>query len=355
MQYMDSVASTINQHTPLTTGAINYGPQTPLLPSHLASSIHAPAPAIAPTFMHQANILAKNPSLMASFYGSAAQAQHPPPTAAYLGNAPPLQQASPDSLQSKFGNLASLDIYRSKLKMIAAYKNYQRRLGEYREKLLAANRAKVNPNQQGLAGAVTQPPRPGVNAFAQPQSYRGYYRPEAVAAQNVQINRANPQLGYGAYTMNYPNQYASPYGYQALASSPYYRSKTGHHGKRHHGKNNRPAAGPASVRKAAYNRQPGRAKAINQANYYYKQKQFQQQQQQQFRQQQQQQPQKQLQQQQLHEANQQQQFHPNPPTRQQHQDNKPQVITTTVFSIFTDEWDFAFRNNFTKVHPRVCY
>lgn len=298
MQYVDSVASTFTQHAPLTSGepkplaqAPNYRPQAQVFPSHHASAIHAPAPAIAPTFMNHANMHAKNPSLMHSFYGSSAHAQHPTNTAAFLGSSALLQQASPDSLQSKFGNLASLDVYRAKLKMIAAYKNYQRRLKEYRLKLTSVGKAKVNPNPQRFAGAVTQPPRPGVNAFAQPQSYRGYYRPEALAAQNVQINRAYPQAGYGANTMGYPSQYASPYGYQAPASSPYYRSKTFRGGKRHHGKQRRPAPRPATVRKPAYNAQPGATQVNNRAAYYYKQKQQQQQQRQQFRQQPQQQQQ----------------------------------------------------------------
>ncbi|KAL9986354.1 hypothetical protein ACROYT_G000492 [Oculina patagonica] len=297
MKYVDSVASTFTQHAPLTSGepkplaqAPNYPPQAQLFPSHHASAIHAPAPAVAPTFLNHANMHAKNPSLMHSFYGSSAHAQHPTNTAAFLGSSGLLQQASPDSLQSKFGNLASLDVYRAKLKMIAAYKNYQRRLKEYRLKLTSVGKAKVNPNPQRFAGAVTQPPRPGVNAFAQPQSYRGYYRPEALAAQNVQINRAYPQAG--GYTMGYPSQYASPYGYQAPASSPYYRSKTFHGGKQHHGKQRRPAPRPAAVRKPAYNAQPGATQVNNRAAYYYKQKQQQQrfrqqpqQRQQQFRQQ----------------------------------------------------------------------
>ena len=336
MQYVDSVASTVNQHAPLTSGAanpatlaqaINYKPQAAVFPSHLASSIHAHAPAIAPTYMNQANTQAKNPSLMASFYGSSAHAHYPPHAAAYLGNAPPVQQSSPDSLQSKFGNLASLSIYRAKLKMIAAYKNYQRRLKEYRQKLLTATKTNVKPGPQSFAGAVTQPPRPGVNAFAQPQTYRGYYRPEAMAAQNVQINRAYPQVGYGAYT----TKYASPYGYQALASSPYYRSKMGPAGKRQHGKNRRPAPRPARVRKPAYNRQPGITQVNNQAARYYKQQQLRMQQQQRLQQQFHQQPQQQYDQkpaparqqqpqQQFHQERQQpqQQYHQEPaPARQQ--------------------------------------
>lgn len=331
MQYVDSVASTVSQHAPLTSGvtnpatlaqAIHYKPQAAVFPSHLASSIHAPAPAIAPTYMNQANTHAKNPSLMASFYGSSAHAHYPPHAVAYLGNAPPVQQASPDSLQTKFGNLASLDIYRSKLKMIAAYKNYQRRLKEYRQKLLTATKANVKPGPQNFAGAVTQPPRPGVNAFAQPQTYRGYYRPEAMAAQNVQINRAYPQVGYGGYTSNY----ASPYGYQALASSPYYRSKMDQGGKRHRGKNGRPAPRPARMRKPAYNQQHAITQVNNQAARYYKQ--------QQFRLQQQQKPQQQFRQDQQQP---QQQLHQEPaPAKQLEQAyKKPQVFIATMFVIFT--------------------
>ena len=312
MQYVDSVASSFRQNAPLTSGtstplslaqAINYRPHAQVFPSHHAHAIHAPAPVVAPTFMNHANMHQKNPSLMHSFYGSSVHAQQPGNTAAFLGSNPLLQQASPDSLQSKFGNLASLDVYRAKLKMIAAYKNYQRRLKEYRTKLTAASKTKVNPSPQGYAGAVTRPPRPGVNAFAQPQPYRGYYRPEALAAQNVQINRAYPQAGFGVNTMGYPNRFASPYGYQAAASSPYYRSKTFHGGKRHHGKQRRPAPRPAprpaAVRKPAYNPRQRTAQLNNQAAYYYKQKQqrlqqqfsqqLQQQQQQQFRQDEQQQ------------------------------------------------------------------
>ena len=298
MQYVDSVASSFRQNAPLTSGtstplslaqAINYRPHAQVFPSHHAQAIHAPASVVAPTFMNHANMHQKNPSLIHSFYGSSAHAQQPGNTAAFLGSNPLLQQASPDSLQSKFGNLASLDVYRAKLKMIAAYKNYQRRLKEYRTKLTAASKTKVNPSPQGYAGAVTRPPRPGVNAFAQPQPYRGYYRPEALAAQNVQINRAYPQAGFGVNTMGYPNRFASPYGYQAAASSPYYRSKTFHGGKRHHGKQRRPAPRPAAVRKPAYNPRQRTAQLNNQAAYYYKQKQ--QRQQQQFSQQLQQQQQ----------------------------------------------------------------
>lgn len=154
--------------------------------------------------------------------------------------------------------------------MIAAYKNYQRRLKEYRMKLMAS-KANVNPNPQAFPGAVTHPPRPGVNAFAQPQPYRGYYRPEALAAQNVQINRAYPQAGYGVNTMGYPNQFGSPYGYQAVASSPYYRSKMGHGKGKNPGKLRRPAPRPAALRNPAYNRQPGRTRFNSRAAYYYKQ------------------------------------------------------------------------------------
>ena len=297
MQYVDSVASSFRQSAPLTSGtstplslaqAINYKPHAQVFPSHHASAINAPAHVAAPTFLNHAYMHQKNPSLMHSFYGSSTHAQQPGNTAAFLGSNPLLQQASPDSLQSKFGNLASLDVYRAKLKMIAAYKNYQRRLKEYRTKLTAASKTNVNPSPQGYAGAVTQPPRPGVNAFAQPQPYRGYYRPEALAAQNVQINRAYPQAGFGVNNMAYPNRFASPYGYQAAASSPYYRSKTFHGGKRHHGKQKRPAPRPAAVRKPAFNPRQRTAQVNNQAAYYYKQKQ---QQQQQFSRQQQQQQQ----------------------------------------------------------------
>ena len=327
MQYVDSVASSFRQSAPLTSGAstplalaqaINYRPHAHVFPSHHVSAIHAPVPVVAPTFMNHANMHQKNPSLMHSFYGSSTHAQQPGNTAAYLGSNPLLQQASPDSLQSKFGNLASLDVYRAKLKMIAAYKNYQRRLKEYRTKLTTASKTRVNPSPQGYAGAVTQPPRPGVNAFAQPQPFRGYYRPEALAAQNVQINRAYPQGGYGVNTMGYPNRFASPYGYQAAASSPYYRSKTFHGGKRHHGKQRRPAPRPAAVRKPAYNPQQRTAQVNNQAANYYKHKQQQQfsqqpQQQQQFRQnehQQQQQFRQQAQGQQFQEPQQQFRQHP---------------------------------------------
>ena len=320
MQYVDSVASTISQHAPLTSAAskpailsqaINYKPQAPVFPLHHAMPVQAPAPAIAPTYMHQTNTHAKNPSLMASFYGSA-QAHHPAHTAAYVGGTSPLQQASSDSLQSTFGNLASLDIYRSKLKMIAAYKNYQRRLKEYRLKLTAVNKAKVTPNPQGFAGAVTQPPRPGANAFAQPQTYRGYYRPEAMAAQNVQLNRAYPQGAYGTYATNYPNQYASPYGYQAQAS-PYYRSKTASSRRRQNSKH----------RQAIHNQA---------VHYYKKPQQHQPQPQQQFHEK----PQQQQPQQQFHQEPQQQQlqqqFHQEPPTKQQEQAFIKTQVIITIFS-----------------------
>ena len=221
MQYVDSVTSIPSQNAPLTSGEAGLTSLAQaMFPHQNPSPVQAAAPAIAPNYINQASMHAKNPSLMASFYGSA-QTQHPANAAAYLGgtsSAP--QESSSDTLQSKFGNLASLDVYRSKLKMIAAYKNYQRRLNEYRLKLTAFSRGNVNPSPHSFPGAVTKPPRPGVNAFAQPQTYRGYYRPEALAAQNVQINRAYPQTAYG----NYPSQFAGPYGYQAQAS-PYYRSK----------------------------------------------------------------------------------------------------------------------------------
>lgn len=322
IQYVDSVASSFRQNEPLTSGAstplsltqaINYRPHAQVFSSHHASAAHAPAPVIAPTFMNHVNLHQKNPSLMQSFYGSSTHAQQPGNTAAFLGSNPLLQQASPDSLQSKFGNLASLDVYRAKLKMIAAYKNYQRRLNEYRTKLTAASKANVNPSPQGYAGAVTRPPRPGVNAFAQPQPYRGYYRPEALAAQNVQINRAYPQAGFGVNTMAYPNRFASPYGYQAAASSPYYRSKTLHGRKRHHGKQRKPAPRPAAVRKSAYNPRQRTAQVNRQAAYYYKQKQRQQQQQySQQPQQQQQQQFRQDEQQQFRQQPQRQQFQREP-------------------------------------------
>ena len=358
MQYVDSVASTFSQRAPLVNSltkpvplaqTVNNRPQAQVFPSYHAPAIQAPATATAPTFTNQANMHAKNPSLMNSFYGASAHAQHLANLAAFLGKTP-LQQASPDTLQSKFGSMSSLDIYRAKLKMIAAYKNYQRRLKEYRLKL-TASKANVKPNPQAFAGAVTQPPRPGVNAFAQPQPFRGYYRPEALAAQNVQINRAYPQVGYGVNTMGYPNQFVSPYGYQAVASSPYYRSKTGHGKGRHHGKPRRPAPRPAAVRKPAYNRQPGTAQVNRQAAYYYRQQhqrqqklqqasrqqyhQQPQQQRQQFRQEPQQQFRKQpQQQQQQHQHQHQQQFQQEPqqqfrqePQREQQTYKQQQVFT----------------------------
>ena len=328
MQYVDSVASSFRQSEPLTSGAstplslaqaINYKPHAQVFPSHHASAAHAPSPVIAPTFMNHGNLHQKNPSLMQSFYGSSTHAQQPGNTAAFLGSNALLQQASPDSLQSKFGNLASLDVYRAKLKMIAAYKNYQRRLKEYRTKLTAASKANVNPSPQGYAGAVTRPPRPGVNAFAQPQPYRGYYRPEALAAQNVQINRAYPQTGFGVNTMAYPNRFVSPYGYQAAASSPYYRSKTFHGRKRHHGKQRKPGPRPATVRKPAYNPRQRTAQVNNQAAYY---KQKQQRQQQQYYQQSQQQQQ---QQQQFRQDEKQQQFRQQPQRQQFQQESQQQL------------------------------
>ena len=265
MQYVDSVASTMSPNSPLTNGAATpvtfaqpnyYKPNPPMLASQQVSSLHSSAQA-------------KKPSLLASFYGSSAHAQGPQHAAAFLGNAPPVLQASPDSLESKFGSMASLDIYRAKLKMIAAYKNYQRRLKDYRQKLLSINKARVNPGPQHMAGAITQPPRPGVNAFAQPQNFRGYYRPEAQAAQSVQINRVYPQAAYGQYAYGY---------HQFPVSSPYYRSKTGLGGKRNHGKHRKPAHRPARFRNPASNKQHGIAQASYKAAQYYKQqKQLQQQ------------------------------------------------------------------------------
>ncbi|XP_015754750.1 PREDICTED: bromodomain-containing protein DDB_G0280777-like [Acropora digitifera] len=301
MQYVDSVASTISPNTPLTNGAATpvtfaqpnyYKPNPPMLASHQVSSLHSSAQA-------------KKPSLLASFYGSSAHAQGPQNAAAFLGNAPPILQASPDSLESKFGSMASLDIYRAKLKMIAAYKNYQRRLKDYRRKLLSINKARVNPGPQHMAGAITQPPRPGVNAFAQPQTFRGYYRPEAQAAQSVQINRIYPQAAYGQYAYGY---------HQFPVSSPYYRSKTGLGGKRNHGKHRKPAHRLTKVRNPAFNKQHGIAQASYKAAQYYKQLQEQNYRQQPQQQQKQQgfQQQRQQQQQQQHRYQQQQRFQQQP-------------------------------------------
>ena len=241
MQYVDSVTSIPSQNAPLTSGVARPASLAQaMFPLHHPSPNQAAAPGIAPNYINEASMHAKNPSLMASFYGSA-QTQHPANAAAYLGGTSSAPQgSSPDTLQSKFGNLASLDVYRSKLKMIAAYKNYQRRLKEYRLKLTAFSRGEVNPSPHSFPGAVTKPPRPGVNSFAQPQTYRGYYRPEALAAQNVQINRAYPQAAYG----NYPSQFASPYGYQAQASL-YYRSKMAASRRHQNRKHKKPVNKPA--------------------------------------------------------------------------------------------------------------
>lgn len=304
MQYVDSVASTMSHNTPLTNGAVT--PVTLAQPNY-----YKPNPPIVSSLHSSAQ--GTKPSLLTSFYGSSAHAQGPPHIAAFLGNSPPILQASPDSLQSKFGSLASLDLYRAKLKMIAAYKNYQRRLKDYRQKLLSINKARVNPGPQNTAGAITQPPRPGVNAFTQPQTFRGYYRPEAQAAQSVQINRAYPQAAYGQYAYGY---------HQFPVSSPYYRSKTGLGGKRNHGKHQKPVHRPARVRHPVFNKQHGIAQAsYKAAQYYNQQKQFQQQK---YRQQPQQQ-QKQQGFQQQRQQQQQQRY------QQQHQQRFPQQLQQQTY------------------------
>ena len=334
MRYVDSVASTYAQNAPLTTTgskpatlsqAIESRPQVQAFPSPQTSSINAPSPAIAPTYINQMHTQSNNPSLLGSFYGSSAQ-HVPINMAAYANKNPYIHQASPDSLLSKFGNMVSLEVYRSKLKMIAAYKNYQRRLKEYREKLTAANKANVNRNAATYAGAATQPPRPGAKPlFSQSQSYHGYYRPEAIAAQNVQLNREAPQTGsYGTSTEAPPNQYADPYGYEAPYNNPYYRSKMAHRKNKGNAKQQTPDAATdlALARQAEVIKERKAATQYN-AKLLRERERLRQQREQQEKKQQQQQQQRQQQQRQQE---------PGDPQQQKQQQLQPQVSLNKMIS-----------------------
>lgn len=153
-------------------------------PSYFSSPLSAPAPDAGPSLVH-------------SFYGANQQANQP--AVAPFANQPKVVAKAPnfhvgpttDSAARKFGgNVLALEILRSKLKMIAAYKNWQKRLKEYKNKM--ADAARLNQEQKaGFAKHVIHKP---VNPAA-------VLKAKAFLRKNKSTNR---------FQKKYPRVYRAP-------------------------------------------------------------------------------------------------------------------------------------------------
>lgn len=145
---MDSVAETTRQGAPLTMNVNAAYPQP------------APQPFAQPNmgayFQHPGTPNNGAPAMQSFYQGNPAAAIYADQQPSVQAHAPaqPLHLgASPDTLAGKFGgNMLALEILRSKLKMIAAYKNWQKRLTEYKEKMSEA--AQMNPYNRARVGAA---------------------------------------------------------------------------------------------------------------------------------------------------------------------------------------------------------
>lgn len=186
LQYMESVAETTKQQSPLTANTINnpsfvnsqpYQPPpqayAPPPPPNMAQYFQRPG-SPNPSFLQHSYYTQPNPANAPFADQQPSVSVHAPSQALHLG-------ASPDSLAGKFGgNMLALEILRSKLKMIAAYKNWQKRLKEYKDKMTEA--ARMNPYNRAKVGSlkhtIRKPPghahsvKPKAAFFKRPRKYQ---------------------------------------------------------------------------------------------------------------------------------------------------------------------------------------
>lgn len=203
---MDSVAETARQGEPLTmNGNAPFAPQ-PMQPQAYVPQPY-PQPNMNAYFQHPGiPSQPPAPSMQSYFHGGNPAAatfadQHPvvqahaPVQALHLG-------ASPDTLAGKFGgNMLALEILRSKLKMIAAYKNWQKRLKEYKDKMTEA--AQMNPYNRARLGAAKHTIRKPAGAHP--------------VKPKVFFNKKTRKYQTKKYPRTFPGQ--NPYGY-----NPYYKA-----------------------------------------------------------------------------------------------------------------------------------
>lgn len=187
---MESVAETAKQQSPLTVSPNNPSflspqdlqqtsqPYAQPQPPNMATYFQRPAapPMAPPAYNSYFNQPKQNPANMQFADQQPSVQVHAPSQALHLG-------ASPDSLAGKFGgNMLALEILRSKLKMIAAYKNWQKRLKEYKDKMTEA--ARMNPYNRAKLGTakhvIRKPGKPAANP-AKPKAY--FKRPRKYQTQ----------------------------------------------------------------------------------------------------------------------------------------------------------------------------
>ena len=227
---MESVTSPTNQQASLTSQPINnpatlgeaiesrpqlapspqaFRPQSPYQ-SHLSYQSQYPqAQAVRPAVPYFNSFLNKNtgsntnPSLLGSFYEGPKQPSYAPEKVPKK-----VPSRSPDSLREKFGSLAALRVYQAKLKMLAAYKNWHRRIRIFQERV-----KEFKAQQYGIKAETDNPPPPTPQVAA----YQGAQTPSSTFA-NTPYYQAEPQATQSHYYQPY-NQFQQP------AAYAYYRSK----------------------------------------------------------------------------------------------------------------------------------
>ncbi|EDO31631.1 predicted protein [Nematostella vectensis] len=141
VNYMESVTSTASQQAPFTSEPMNNAAQLMQPQTQPFAPQQAPQPM---PFALQPQAFNSAPIMQGFFNSPQAQLQVSQPQASAYASGPaavtgPKVSASPDPVASHFGgNMLALEILRAKLKMIAAYKNWQKRLKEYKEKMAEA-------------------------------------------------------------------------------------------------------------------------------------------------------------------------------------------------------------------------
>lgn len=133
-----------------------------------------------------------NPSLLGSFYKA-------PQKPLYAATKAPEQQPSrsPDSLREKFGSLAALRVYQAKLKMLAAYKNWHKRIRIFQQRV-----KEFKAQQQGNGGTKLTAPSPQIAAY---QGTQQLYNNFAGAPYNHASPQAAPAQYYQPYTQYQPS------------------------------------------------------------------------------------------------------------------------------------------------------
>ena len=217
----NNVPATLGQaieSRPRPAGFQAYRPQAPYQ-SHLSYQSQTPQlPGARPATPYFNSFLNKNagaqadPSLLGSFY-KGPQQPAPGPAMAYAGKAPPAKiepekapSRSPDSLRAKFGSLAALRVYQAKLKMLAAYKNWHKRIAIFQKRV-----KEFKAQHYGIAGAKTAPPEPPQAAAYHAQAPSPY----GTAAPYYQdaTQTPPPAPSYQPY-----NQYQQPAAYASYRS-----------------------------------------------------------------------------------------------------------------------------------------